>query len=121
GFIGTSFPLNPVPPGEPARRNIRNQRARATMPPYAPSLDRMSREHWSSRNGGVRNPRETWPNLGAEAGLSTHTSVIVVKESLPKKSCAQTQRPPCSGGPAGCVTEIRCASDLYRAGCGAPP
>jgi len=58
----------------------------------------MSRENRSSRYGGVRNPRETWPNLGAEAGLSTHTSVIVVKESLPKKDRAQTQRPPCSGG-----------------------
>jgi hypothetical protein len=31
--MGTSFPLNPVPSIEPARRNIRNQHARATMPP----------------------------------------------------------------------------------------
>jgi hypothetical protein len=31
--MGTSFPLNPVPSVEPARRNIRNQRARAMMPP----------------------------------------------------------------------------------------
>jgi hypothetical protein len=33
GFIGSSFPLNPIPSVEPARRNIRNQHARATMPP----------------------------------------------------------------------------------------
>src|SRR5512146_1391871 len=42
GFIGTSFPLDPSV--EPARRNIRNQRARATMPPTRQVENRLSRE-----------------------------------------------------------------------------
>jgi len=31
--MGTSFPLDPVPSVEPARRNFRDQKARAVMPP----------------------------------------------------------------------------------------
>src|SRR5580765_8212716 len=49
GFIGTSFPLNPVPSVEPARRNIRKQHARATMPPTRQVANRMSREVRTSR------------------------------------------------------------------------
>jgi hypothetical protein len=33
GFIGTSFPLNPIPWVEPARRKLGSQHARATIPP----------------------------------------------------------------------------------------
>src|SRR6266851_908414 len=49
GFMGTSFPLHPVPSVEPARRNFRNQRARATMPPTRQAENRMSREGRKSR------------------------------------------------------------------------
>src|SRR6185437_10287433 len=49
GFMGTSFPLDPVPSVEPARRNFRNQRARATLPPARQVENQRSREIRMSR------------------------------------------------------------------------
>src|SRR4029079_197471 len=74
GFIGSSFPLNPIPSVEPARRYPQSKCARRDAA-YAPSpKPNVSRNSKVPSTGDLRNPRETWPNLGAEAGFSTLNS-----------------------------------------------
>src|SRR5262245_13497924 len=73
GFIGTSFPLNPVPSVEPARRIIGIQRARATPPTRQAEAECFAKIVCAVHRR-LRNPRETWLNLGAEAGFSPHTN-----------------------------------------------
>jgi len=46
--MGTSFPLDPVPSVEPARRNCRDQRARAVIPPTR-TVEDLFRENRMSR------------------------------------------------------------------------
>jgi hypothetical protein len=60
--MGTSFPLDPVPSVEPARRIDRDQRARAVMPPTR-FVEDLSREIRMSRPATYEIPAklgQTW-------------------------------------------------------------
>src|SRR5262245_26665223 len=72
GVIGTSFPLNPVPSGEPARRKSEiTERARRSRPRAKPKVECLAK-FVCPVHRRLRNPSETWPNLGADAGLLHH-------------------------------------------------
>src|SRR5262245_49990003 len=69
GFMGTSFPLNPVPSVEPARRkNIKSTGAR-DHPAHAPGRSRMSREIRRSRPPATTKSARNLAKLGRGSGL----------------------------------------------------
>jgi hypothetical protein len=67
--MGTSFPLDSDPSVEPARRNFRDQRARAVMPPTR-FVEDLSREIRMSRPATYEIPAklgQTWARKRAFA------------------------------------------------------
>ena len=84
-----------------------NERARRCCSRAEPDL---SRNSLVPSTGDLRNPRETWPNLGAEAGSPPIPALIVVKESLPPRA-AKIRGPP-KGRPCGSEIEGKSALRL---------
>src|SRR5262245_32617796 len=97
GFIGTSFPLNPVPSVEPARRKIGIQRARAT-PPTRQVESNVSRKSYVPSTGDYEIPAKLGQTWARKRAFRPIPALITVKESLLFSGLAQDTKAARSGG-----------------------
>src|SRR5215510_10381055 len=81
GFIGTSFPLNPVPSVEPARRKSEVKRARRPHPRAKPKPN-VSRKSYVPSTGDYEICAKLGQTWARKRAFRLITALITVKESL---------------------------------------
>src|SRR5262245_62963609 len=96
GFIGTSFPLNPVPSVEPARRKIGSQTGARNDPhPRAKPKPNVSRKSYVPSTGDYEIRAKLGQTWARKRAFRPITVLITVKESLLFRGLgSETQRPP---------------------------